>query len=250
MTDERDFAQSSPQSDSQPKRRPGIAEFEKRIGYVFADPSRLEHALAHLSSTDCYSDSNERLEFLGDGILSFLVAESLFAKYPDLDEGRLTQFRSNLVSTKALSNVAQVLSLGPLITVGDSLDNRKLSRRVLAGVVEAVIAAIYLDGGIEKAKKFVDDFITSNYPGDPEQEVEPDNYKSLLQQLAQSFTKELPRYKLVGTEGPEHRKQYTVAVEFAGMTFSGACGWSKREAEQNAARAAYFELRELLAENG
>jgi ribonuclease-3 len=249
MNSENEPITNSENEQPQAPRKPGLADFEALLGYTFVTQELLDHALVHLSCSTSHTQSNERLEFLGDGILSFLVAELLYAKYPQIDEGKLTQFRSTLVSTKALAEVAHDLGLEKLISLGDSLERDKLSKRILAGSVEAVLAAIYLDGGLSPTRDFVEKFIANRTAGDPKQEVEPDNFKSLLQQLAQSFSPSLPSYKLVSSKGPDHRKQYTVCVEFAGMTFTCAQGWSKREAEQAAARVAYFELRRLLCEN-
>ena len=132
---------------------------------------------------------------------------------------------------------------------GESLENGCLSKRILAGAVEAVIAAIHLDGGILPAKEFVTRFIYSRPVGDVTQEAELDNYKGLLQQVIQSFGRELPRYRVLSADGPDHRKLYKVCVEFAGMSFPCGYGWSKREAEQSAARMALDEVRDLLSEN-
>jgi ribonuclease-3 len=237
-------------SEAESRLKGGFQSFEARIGHFFADPALLGNALRHLSASSQHTDSNERLEFLGDGILSFLVAEMLYREYPEAGEGILTQFRSALVSTKALAEVAMHIGLPEVLITGESLENGSLSKRILAGGVEAVIAAIYLDGGIEAARAFVSAHIASRPVGDVTQEAELDNYKGLLQQVIQSFGRELPRYRVLAADGPDHRKLYKVCVEFAGMCFPCGYGSSKREAEQAAARLALDEVRDLLSENG
>lgn len=237
-------------SEAESRLTGGFQPFEERIGHKFADPTLLGKALRHLSASSQHTDSNERLEFLGDGILSFLVAEMLYSEYPDAGEGILTQFRSALVSTKALAEVAVQIGLPEVLITGESLENGSLSKRILAGGVEAVIAAIYLDGGIEAAREFVSAFVATRHVGEVTQEAELDNYKGLLQQVIQSFGRELPKYRVLSADGPDHRKLYKVCVEFAGMSFSCGYGWSKREAEQAAARVALDEVRDLLSDNG
>ncbi len=225
-----------------------LAELERRLGYEFRDRKHLLKALRHSSCCSAHNESNERLEFLGDGLLSFVVADVLFRRHENCDEGELTQFRSRLVSTKGLAEVARELDLASHIRLSRSVREGRVSRRMLADCMEAVLAAIYLDGGIEPARDVIERLICSRPAGEEKQAAEPENYKSLLPQLVQSLGTELPVYKVVSESGPDHRKIYSVSVEYAGMCFPCASGPSKKEAEQRAARRAFLELLALISE--
>ena len=224
-----------------------LDELQEKIGYRFSSPALLKKAMRHRSAAASYIDSNERLEFLGDGILSFAVAEYLFRVYPECGEGLLTQFRSNLVSAKGLAKVALEIGIDKCLVTCDSL-NRRLSRRLLSSGVEALIAAVYFDGGIDSAIEVIGRVIASQPVGSPKQTAEPDNYKSLLQQLVQSMGQELPVYSVISECGPDHHKYYVIETLYAGMRFKCGVGMSKKEAEQDAAKNAYNELRKLAEE--
>ena len=226
-----------------------VSEFEAKVGHRFTNIAHLKRALLHSSAVSDARLSNERMEFLGDGILSFLVAEMLFERFPEASEGILTQFRAQLVSTKALFLVGEELELEKYIHIGESLYGRKMSKRMLANAVEAVLAAIYFDGGLNAAREFAATHIASKPVGSLQQTAEPRNFKALLQQWTQEIGPELPVYKVVGVTGPEHRKQYTVVVEYAGMCFHSGTAHTKKEAEQLAAQNAFCELSVLADEN-
>ncbi|MDZ7815353.1 MAG: ribonuclease III [Planctomycetota bacterium] len=230
--------------------REQLEQLEKSISYSFKDRSSLQRALVHISAAATPGNSNERLEFLGDGILGFIVADILYNRYPESDEGELTQFRSRLVSTSALAEVARKLELEDYALVDSSLSKKKLSSRLLAGLMEAVVAAIYVDGGIVPARAFISNYIADEEKdvGEHGQDAEPNNYKSILQQYVQGVDQQLPRYRVVSVSGPDHRRQYAVVVEYAGMSFKCGYGKSKKEAEQNAARNAFEELCALESE--
>jgi len=221
------------------------AVLQDRLGYHFRDISILQNALTHSSAASSPGLSNERLEFLGDGVLSFLVGELLFRRFPDEDEGMLTQYRAQLVSTRGLAEIAEEIGLRSFISIGESLANTPLSPRLLANSFEALVAAVYLDGGIDGVRKLVDLHFASRPLFVPERNCDSSNYKSILQQFLQSMGRDLPRYLVLADSGPEHGKTYVVAVEFAGMRFTAGYGKTKRDAEQAAAKNAYAELQRL-----
>ncbi len=225
-----------------------IAELEGKLGYTFSDKAVLKLALLHSSATAQHLNSNERLEFLGDGILSFVVADILFRRFPNSSEGVLTQFRAQLVSTQGLYEVGTELGLADYMHFGDSFADKKPSKRMIANCFEALMAAIYQDGGISAVYSVIELHLANRPVGSIEQKAEPLNYKSLLQQWTQCIGPELPSYFVVGENGPEHRKTYSVAVEYAGMRFKCGVGSTKKEAEQNAAYNAWRELVELAGE--
>ncbi len=220
-----------------------LAQCEEAIGYRFKDPGLLAKALTHSSSKTAQTPSNERLEFLGDSILGMIVSEFLYARFPDFTEGQLTRIKSVVVSSLTLGKETERLGLGPLITVGKGIAVKKtLPRSLLANVFEAVIAAIYLDGGIEGAREFV------------LQKLEPEiervlqnqhhkNWKSMLQHLVQKRFNEVPAYKVVAEQGPDHHKSFQVSALIRGEECGTAWGRNKKDAEQRAAQEALRTLR-------
>jgi ribonuclease-3 len=213
------------------------------IGYVFRRPEVLRKALTHSSIKDDDNPSNERLEFLGDSILGMLVSEYLHASLPDVDEGELTRVKSVAVSSRMLARCADSLGLAQCMRVGKGIAMRmRVPRSILANAFEAVVAAVYLDGGIENARLFVLQHLLPRID-----EVLEDrharNYKSLLQQLSQREFSSTPAYRVVREEGPDHQKKFEVVAVVDGREYDPATGSSKKEAEQQAARQA---LRDLL----
>jgi len=212
------------------------------LGLAFHDQELLERALTHSSNTDDRLHSNERLEFLGDAVLGLVVSRRLFDLYPDLLEGELTKIKSAAVSRQTCAILANQLGLTDLLQLGKGMrQTRVLPQSLAAAVFESIIAAIYLDAGIERVESFLAPLI------DPLIERAADsghheNFKSVLQQHAQQSTGETPQYRILDEKGPDHSKCFKVAVEFAGRRYPAAWGPSKKQAEQQAALNALTEL--------
>ncbi len=217
------------------------AELRRRIGYEFDDSGLLEVALTHRSHG---TPHNERLEFLGDGVFNFLVAEDLYRRFPDAAEGTLTRMRASIVRKPSLARVARALELGPCLRLGGGeLKSGGHDRdSMLADALEAVIGAIYLDGGIEPCRRFV-----LGRFADALAEVHPDEIvkdpKSRLQEYLQQRAREVPTYRVVEIHGEPHAQHFVVECELqdAAQRFRGE-GSSRRSAEQEAAARAYRAL--------
>ncbi|MHC4690659.1 MAG: ribonuclease III [Planctomycetota bacterium] len=219
-----------------------LEQIEHLIGFQFTNRNLLAKALAHSSSVENRLLSNERLEFLGDAVLDVVICQVLFERFPTHLEGDLTKTKSMLVSRRTCSKVAQNLGLHKYLLIGKGMtSSRALSGSLSAGVLEAIIAAIYMDGGFEEAR----DFILRNYNPLIDQtndEKAHGNFKSLLQQYAQQHFERLPAYELLDEKGPDHNKCFEVEVVIADHHFSSAWGINKKEAEQKAALNALIEL--------
>jgi ribonuclease-3 len=217
------------------------------IGYEFVDASLLQKALTHSSIKSAENPSNERLEFLGDAILGTVISEHLFRAFPDFSEGQLTKVKSVVVSSRALGRTSRTLGLEAWISVGKGIAmKRSIPRSLLANVFEALVAAIYLDRGIEAARGFI-----LNRLG-PEIEIvlnnqHQKNYKSLLQHFVQKEYGEIPSYRVLGEQGPDHSKSFKVGAIVRNRECGVAWGRNKKEAEQRAAKEA---LRHLRGDNG
>ena len=221
---------------------------EATIGYRFRDRGLLEHAMTHTSrANEDVSGGvrdNESLEFLGDAVLGFVVADLLFNEFPDRDEGQKSKIKAALVSTVTLARMAERLNLGEhlLLGRGEEKTGGRRKQALLADGYEALIAAIYLDGGIEHARAFVAREFAAQLADAHDAAVAGRDYKSALQELVQSRNAPLPEYRLVGTVGPDHRKLFQVEVVVSGEPLAEATGASKKEAEQEAARLALEHL--------
>ena len=212
------------------------------LGYRFKDQGLLRTALTHASSADRRLESNERVEYLGDAILNFVVSDYLFRKYPDLLEGEMTKIKSAVVSRKVCAVISERMGLSPMLMLGKGMSNRsKLPSSVAAAVLEAVIAAIYLDGGIRPAKRFVLKHFKP-YIMESAESAHQQNFKSVLQHWAQRELPEAPAYVLLDEKGPDHSKCFEVCVLINGRRFGSAWAASKKEAEQKAALLALREL--------
>ncbi len=221
---------------------------QARIGYKFRDPGLLKAALTHSSAARHRRDCNERMEFLGDAILGLVVCEELYNRYPEAQEGDLTKIKSAVVSRRTCAVVAQKLELPDVLVLGMGMESGEhLPRSLAAGVLEALIAAIHLDGGLEAARDFILREMNEEIMAAAESEHRF-NYKSQLQQLAQRRWNITPQYDLLDEKGPDHSKCFEVAVAIGTRHFPGAWGPSKKEAEQKAARLALHELGELESE--
>ena len=218
-----------------------LKDLEAAIGYRFKNISLLQNALAHSSYANerWHSSlmSNERLEFLGDSILGMLVADHLYRNFPDRPEGELTRMRADMVCERALAAVAGKIGLGEhlLLGKGEEAGGGRGRDSILADAVESVIAASYLDGGMEAAKQFVDRFVLVNVP---HAKLHNRDYKTTLQELVQQKKNQTISYVLVGESGPDHDKQFVVQLLINAKVAGVGTGSSKKRAEQNAARAA------------
>ena len=218
---------------------------EEKIGYSFRDRSLLENALTHSSYANEHRaagvPSNERLEFLGDSILGLVVADHLYRTRPDLPEGDLTRIRAALVCEGSLVQVAQALDLGSYLKLGKGEDHGGGRARpsIQADAVEAVLAAVYLDGGIGSARKIVQKYILSREVAGL---TKPHDYKTALQELVQRESGQVLQYRLTGEEGPDHDKRFFMEVTLNGKPVGSGTGRSKKEAEQMAAQAAIQAL--------
>ena len=218
---------------------------EEKLGYRFTNRAFLENALTHSSYANENKakglQSNERLEFLGDSVLGMVVADYLFRTHPDLPEGDLTRTRAALVFEGSLVEVAQCLELGAYLKLGkgEEAGGGRERPSIIADAVEAVLAAVYLDGGIGSARKLIQKFILDR---EAEKSASRD-YKTALQELVQRESGQVLGYQLIGAEGPDHAKIFSVEVDLNGIPIGQGRGRSKKEAEQNAAKAAIEKLR-------
>ena len=227
-----------------------MKDLEEKLGYTFADRRLLEGALYHSSYANEHRDrgitSNERLEFLGDSVLGMVVADHLYRSHPDMPEGELTRTRAALVCEDSLVEVAQELGLGEHLKLGKGEDAGGGRNRpsIQADAVEAIIAAVYLDGGIGSARKMIQRFILSRNPGDV---TENRDYKTALQELVQREGAQELTYRLVGESGPDHDKRFAIEVLLNGRVIGHGSGRSKKEGEQMAAREAVRRMTEAEA---
>jgi ribonuclease-3 len=226
-----------PRGPDAPDEAGAPGELEARIGYEFRRPELLERALTHASCKDALNPSNERLEFLGDAVLGLVVAHFLYAAFPDLEEGPLTRVRSAVVSAHSLTRLARDVGLDHALRIGRGLRRDDLPPSVLANAVEALIGAMFLDGGLPAARPFIlwgleraleDELVARN----------DRNWKSLLQELTQQAERITPTYEVVAESGPDHQKEFEVVVRVDGDERGRGRGASKKAAEQAAAHDA------------
>ncbi len=213
---------------------------EKIICYKFKRKKYLILALTHSSATKYHNNSYQRLEFLGDSILAFLVSNYLFKIYPEADEGELSSLRQTIVSSVALAKISKILGLGKFIRTGNTIDNNEISDSILSDVLEALIAAIYIDSGLNSARKFVEKCIVS-YMDILLKSPNLINYKGKLLEILQSDGSQ-PIYTVLSTEGPEHKIFFKIAVFIEDKMLGVGLGNTKKEAEQNAAKNAIQKL--------
>ena len=222
-----------------------IKDLETAIGYRFRNIALLQNALTHSSyANERWHNSllsNERLEFLGDSVLGMLVAEYLYHNFPDRPEGELTRMRADMVCEKTLAAAANRIGIGEHLLLGHGEDRLGGRNResILADAMESVIAACFLDGGIEAALKVVQQFILVEVPVTKLHNVD---YKTALQELVQQKKNQVLTYTLVGQSGPDHDKQFDVEVALNGNVVGKGTGRSKKRAEQDAARTAIEKL--------
>jgi ribonuclease III len=238
---------------------------QARLGYVFRDGTLLARALTHKShvherpagasvapesrTAETAPRDNEQLEFLGDSILGFVVSESLVRRFPDAPEGRLSKLKAHLVSEERLHEVAKELDLGEFLVLGrgEEMSGGRAKRALLADAVEALIAALYLDGGSEVVRNFIESkIVVPFFANGGSEDASLKDFKSALQETAQALKLPAPRYVVISETGPEHSKTFTVEVRLGKDWSSQASGYSKKAAGQKAAQ----QVLEKLAANG
>ena len=222
-----------------------IKDLEKAIGYQFRNISLLQNALTHSSyANERWHNSllsNERLEFLGDSVLGMLVADYLYRTFPDRPEGELTRMRADMVCEHTLATAANRIGLGAHLQLGHGEEQGGVRTResILADAMESVIAASFLDGGLEAALKIVRQFILVEVPV---KKLHNADYKTALQELVQQKKNQVLSYAMVGQSGPDHDKKFDVEVSLNGRVVGKGSGSSKKRAEQMAAKAAIENL--------
>lgn len=219
-----------------------LSRCEQRIGYQFKDRKYLTAALTHASGADNRLASNERLEFLGDAILGFVVCEMLYRQFPEFLEGDLTKIKSVVVSRQTCAKISRSLNLQEFLIVGKGMaSSLVVPPSLMADAFESIVAAIYLDGGEAPARAFIERLvqpeISLTHSGDA-----GSNYKSQLQQLAQREYGSTPVYQLLDEKGPDHSKCFKITAQVGGQRYMAAWGRNKKEAEQRAACNALSEL--------
>ncbi|MCC7388451.1 MAG: ribonuclease III [Phycisphaerales bacterium] len=219
-----------------------LEQIESIVGYRFADPALLARAFIHSSVAAHRLESNERLEFLGDSVLGLVVCQRIFDLYPDLLEGDMTKIKSAAVSRRTCARIARDMGLHRWLVLGKGMQGHtNLPQSLPAAVFEAVIGALYLDGGFQAAEAFLlpllDPIIESAADSGHQQ-----NFKSVLQQFAQQNLDRSPGYRTLDEKGPDHAKCFKVCVEIGEQRFTAVWGQSKKQAEQQAALTALFEL--------
>jgi ribonuclease-3 len=231
---------------------PGGAErfdmLERILDYRFRDRALLIASLVHRSyyagtETNTALTSNERMEFLGDSVLSLVVNDYLYQHYPERSEGELTKMKSVVVSKQVLAHLAKKIDLGSFVLVSDNAQKAGVStmHSVLSDTLEAVFGAVFIDGGFEASRKVILKVLPENL-GDVVYQADAINYKSLLQEYIQALHKVPPRYRVHSTTGPDHDKQFSVEVVVKGNILGQGNGKTKKHAEQEAAREAYRRL--------
>jgi ribonuclease III len=215
---------------------------QQAIGYQFQHPELLRASLTHASGADTRLASNERMEFLGDSVLGLVVCEQLYHRFPDYQEGDLTKIKSVVVSRRTCARVSRLLNLGAFVFMGRGMNSHGVTPpSILADVFESLIAAIYLDGGLDAARPFI-----LEYMGPEIEQVAEGaaggNFKSLLQQVAQREFGATPQYRLLDEKGPDHSKCFKIAAVIGRHTYAGAWGNTKKEAEQRAAMNALAQV--------
>lgn len=219
-----------------------LEDCEAVLGHEFREPELLREALTHASGANHRLASNERLEFLGDAILGAVVCERLFRQFPDSEEGELTRIKSIVVSRQTCARIAAALEMDEFLVLGKGMGSRdQTPSSVLADLTESLIGAIFLDGGMRAAKRF----ILRHFGPEIDAAAEGRdglNYKSALQQTAQRDFGETPTYRLLDEKGPDHSKCFKIAAQIGQGGFPPAWGRNKKEAEQRAAHNALCQL--------
>jgi ribonuclease-3 len=220
-----------------------LSEFEERIGYKFRNRDLLTRGLTHKSySHEARQDGirdNETLEFLGDSVLGFVIGDLLFHRFPTVDEGALSKIKAYLVSANSLAAKARSFGMGEVIYlgVGEEKSGGRKKESLLANLFEAMIAAVYLDGGVEAARRLIERSFADDIEAIDAEDLLFHDYKTALQELAQGRGLQLPEYNVIHEVGPDHDKRFIVEVRIGSLAARGE-GSSKKEAQQQAAKNA------------
>ncbi len=219
--------------------------FEKKLGYTFSDKSLVKNALTHSSyANEKKIANNERLEFLGDSVLSIIVSEQLYKRMADVNEGRLTKVRASLVCEQSLAEFAKKVGIREAVMLGhgEEITGGRERASILSDAFEAVLAAIFLDSGMETAKKWLLELMDSAIDDAVAGHIHKD-YKTALQELMQKGHTGKITYRTIGESGPDHKKTFIVEVMRDGVVLNEGTGYSKKEAEQNAAKTAIDNMK-------
>ncbi len=219
-----------------------IRRAEKLLGHSFKDPQLLKESLTHASSADSRLTSNERMEFLGDAVLDLVICEALYLRFPDYLEGELTKIKSAVVSRRTCAEVSNETGLTALLIIGKGVGTgAAMPSSLAAAVYESIVAALYLDGGFEVAKRYILRTMTPHIDAIAAS-AHQHNYKAILQQHAQKCMNATPVYELLDEKGPDHSKCFEMCVVIDGKRYNSAWGPNKKMAEQ---KAALFALEEI-----
>ena len=218
-----------------------VEQCQAVLGYEFQDRGLLKLALTHSSLAPTRLQSNERLEFLGDAVLGFVVCHDLYDRHSELMEGELTKIKSAVVSRQTCAEIVSELGLCQLLRLGKGISIEGLPASIAAGVFESLIGAIYLDGGLEPASAFILEHMRPRIEAVMAEQHQR-NYKSILQQHSQRHCSATPLYQLLDEKGPDHSKCFEMSVSINGRHFPSAWGKTKKDAEQEAARLALLDL--------
>ncbi len=221
-----------------------LEQCQKTIGYRFRQPELLRSALTHASGANTRLASNERMEFLGDAVLGLVTCEQLYLRFPEYQEGDLTKIKSAVVSRRTCAQFSTELNLGEFLFLGRGMhvsNPQTVPHSMLADVYESLVAAIYLDGGLEAARTFILRQLGPEIEAAAESNASG-NFKSLLQQVAQRTFNATPQYVLLDEKGPDHSKCFKIAAVIGRYTHAGAWGRTKKEAEQRAAMNALAQI--------
>ncbi len=224
------------------------AELETRLGYRFARPELLTTALTHPSAAVGSDAHYERLEFLGDAVLDLAIADMLMRRFPEAKEGPLSKQRASIVNGRTLALKAQAMGLGEMLNLGKGEEKSGGREKVsiLAAAFEAIVGAIYTDGGLGPAQRVVESLFVDDIGGPAAER----DYKTELQEIAYRRFRAQPVYELVSARGPDHAKRFTTRIRIAGRELGTGEGGSKKQSEQAAARAALMRIESDLRERG
>ena len=227
--------------------------FQQSLGYTFRDRDLLERALTHKSysneNREVRSPNNERLEFLGDAVLGFVVGEIIYRSFPNLQEGALSKIKAHLVSANMLAGKARGLGIGRFLRMGagEARSGGAEKSSLLADAFEAIVAAVYLDGGLAATEALLQRVFGPEVSGIDIGDLSFHDYKTTLQETAQSLGLPLPDYRVIEESGPDHEKAFVVELAWDGEPFARGTGASKREAQRKAAKEALKKLGRLPA---
>ena len=223
-----------------------IERLEEALDYRFTDERLIIEALTHKSYKKPYN--NERLEFLGDAVIDLIVAEFLYFKFKDSDEGILSKTRASIVNEAGLAKLAKMINLGEFLFISNAEENNEGRNKssLTSNAFEAVMGAIYLESGLKEVERIVIDILNRAYPKIDLQTLSKD-YKTALQEITQSLEGVTPEYDLVGSRGPDHKKLFEIKVSLKGKELASAVGKSKKDAQQKAAKIALDAIKESMA---